>query len=213
MEPKRFDIAVDWDGTVIRHADAVLTQLAKTHGLKITAYQILTWDWFEDWGISEADFWEACEAANENHETIMPYDELTIPVLRAMAEHHNVSILTSRRLSMYASVDRWLTANDLQIPIVNTGNQIDPVAGKMSQPFDIIIDDNPLLALEMMETGGDRDAGLHICPTTPWNRYVRQVAAERQAALPSNLIHHSNVVFADSWAQIALLIDERSISG
>ena len=42
---------------------------------------------------------------------------------------------------------------------------------------------------------------------------LAEIAAERQAALPSNLIHHSNVVFADSWAQIALLIDERSISG
>lgn len=197
----------DVDGTVLRLNDAVLKFLNFKYGTKLTAKDCTEWNWPTEHGMTMKDFYRAIDAIHTDgfEVALQPYDEDTFGVLPCVFRKHDCAFLTGKHPKHWPSLREWFGMwwrEDVPILEHPNGDHIRPL-DKIQWDFDVIVDDNPDLAIAFAEFQGAeaKEAGTLILMNAPWNAWAREVIRE-------NYPYQSCVKFASGTREVEGLLGE-----
>jgi 5'(3')-deoxyribonucleotidase len=149
---------LDCDGVL---ADFV-TATIKAHGRHESHSEILSWDYFEDWGLSPAQFWEKCRGF-DFWVNILPYRwaETLLSHLRSQYDEVVICTAPSNDPECLEAKLEWLNVNfGIGIGDVFIGRK----KYLLAKPNHTLIDDNIDNCKAFVEHGGQAQLF-----TQPWN--------------------------------------------
>ncbi len=169
-------IAVDVDGVL---ADVIVTWLDiynAEHHKSVTKDQVNHWDFFGSLGIDRVEFDRIFELAWKNWRDIPPCETMLSQKVRDLSKLGKVSIVTARSTSSIPSVKAWLSDKKISY---NDMIVVDYGPLKSALEFDVFIDDSPLNAKNIAESGK-----LILLFDQPWNRDISGEGIIRISGFP-----------------------------
>ncbi|MFQ6011333.1 MAG: hypothetical protein ACE5KG_04085 [Nitrososphaerales archaeon] len=158
-------IAVDVDGVL---ADAIVTWIEiynADHRGSLRKVDITYWDFFGTLNINRAEFNRIFELAWDRWREIPPCEVKVGEKVRELTKLGKVSIVTARTATSISNVKEWLKDQLIlydDMVVVEYG----PLKGSLD--FDVFIDDSPLNAKSISESGKQV-----LLYDQPWNRDVK----------------------------------------
>ena len=122
------------------------------------------WDFWKDLGMTKSEFYSGLNGRWEDWRTVPPTEEGLGPSTGELAGLGYVDIVTARDPSTDRYVRDWLAHHGIRY-----GEYVSVASGLMKADlgYDVYIDDSPLNAERIRETGGRA-----IVYDQPWNRHL-----------------------------------------
>lgn len=178
-------IAVDVDGVL---ADVIVTWLDiynTEHHNSVKKDEVNHWDFFGSLGIDRVEFDRIFELAWKNWRAIPPCETMLNQKVRDLSKIGEVSIVTARSRASIPSVKAWLSDKLIfysDMIVVDYG----PL--KSTLDFDVFIDDSPLNAKNIAESGK-----LVLLFDQPWNRDIKGEGIVRISGFPEAIAAIDNL--------------------
>ena len=159
-------IYLDMDGVLTDFVGGVFNLFGKQYVEE--DYPLGKWKFFEDWGITESEFWQRVHQCGPHFwETLDPFpgakDLVSFGFYRGLIPRGQMSILTSpsRSPHCYSGKVQWLINHGINLPVTITTNK-----EQLAQPGRLLIDDKIENCERFRAAGGDA-----IVFPQPWNNY------------------------------------------
>lgn len=146
-------IAVDVDGVLLDAIEIFCSLYNEKHNTHYTHNNVQNWGFYEDWGISEKEFWKHFQEVAKHIEEYPPIDEnIAGAVMFLLNRAHKVDILTNA-LAEPEKIKERLAEFDIRQgkeyeEFIKNTEKFD----KAEQDYDIYVDDNPNLADKIIGT-------------------------------------------------------------
>ena len=191
-------IAIDADDTVMSQIDVLLPLLNWHLGTKIEKKDVV-WNFFLSTPEMTKAFWGVYDLYDMKkvylRRAMPPTDSYAFPVIRELQKlGHIVEIVTRNKEASVPHIHDWMWMHGVEIEvraiqrakvsIDANGNEKDNTGKKADLPYDIFIDDSPMVVDPIV---ADPSKTL-ILYAQPWNRHI-----DTQAP---------NVFRADGWLQV-----------
>lgn len=182
-------IAVDADDTVMNQTSLLLPLMNWKLG---TDYKMedIVWGFFHSSPEVEKAFW----AVHNLYDTLYlrrampPTDNYAFPVIKELQQKgHKVEVVTRNKFESADKIHGWFWMHGVEIHVRAIGRGGGDATAKAYLPYDIFIDDAPMLAEEMKRHPSKR----LIIYTRPWNKDVKVT---------------KNVLRADDWLEVRKIL-------
>jgi len=180
-------IAVDVDGVILNSIQLFIRHYNQTHKTHYTKDDITQWDFFEDWNMSEKEFYSTFYMLYENEEAPPLIDDHIPEYLRKLNSTHKVDIVSARNPRFKRSLQQKLKKEGIcqkeqynNLIVVNEK----PHNLKITLNYDIYIDDNlnliPFLVAYPQKT--------LLLFHQPWNAHI--------------LLQSRNIIRVHNWLEV-----------
>ena len=178
-------IAVDADDTVMDQNSILLPLMNWKLGTNYT-HENTTWDFFHSTPEIEKAFWDVYNLYDALYlrRAMKPTDNYAFPVIKELQKAgHVVEVVTRNKPESADKIRGWFWMHGVEIKVRAIGRGGGNAAGKAKLPYDVFVDDSPLLVEEMKRHPSKR----LIVYSRPWNKDVKQT---------------KNVLRADTWLEV-----------
>ena len=162
-------IAIDIDGVLLDIVVNFCEIFNKKHNTTYKKNDIINWEFFNDWNISEKEAFEIFFEIYENTMSVPFIDDTAPEYMEKLNKSHEVYILSARTSKYRAQIIEKLNFHDIKkgeqyIDLILVHHK--PYASKQDYKFDVYVDDNPHLA-DAIKKMKDRYLLLY---DEPWNQ-------------------------------------------
>lgn len=162
-------IALDFDGVIANTRKKFLEVYNLLKKKNKTMADLDVYDIYEDWGITEKEFWILFEMVQ--NEKVEQVDKKASKYIKKLAEEHTIDIVTARLEKERGYIEKTLERYKIypgehyrKIVIVDRAIQ----TNKLELGYDLYIDDNPFLAKDIQENFEDTRSKMLLWDW-PWN--------------------------------------------
>lgn len=140
MENKKMIVGIDFDGTLVKSQETLLSLWNERHGTNISINQITGWDMESVLGISNSELLKLFEEVWRNYWDLPATEPDIAKVVNKIRDHGNrrISIISKRTRAGAIPMIQWL--NYQHIPYDDIIMAFDS-RSKAEFPFDVLIDD------------------------------------------------------------------------
>lgn len=165
-------IAIDIDGVLL---DIIIPFCEKFNQKYNTEYRkkdVTNWDFYKEWNITEDEAFEFFYEIYENTMSVPFIDEKAPKFMNKLHKLHELYILSARASQYRTQIIEKLNSHNIKKDshyndIILVHHK--PYDLKITQPFDIYIDDNPNLAKAIEKT----DDKYLLLYNQPWNQKIK----------------------------------------
>lgn len=156
-------VAIDLDGVLANSIARWIEIWNENRYPKISYESVTKWDFWKDLGITQKEFEKIFREVWMNWEEVEPMEENLAEKIEMLGEFGKIDVVTGRPMEDREFVVKWLDAHG-----ISYSNLVIALKKKSEYPYDLFIDDSPLIAREVSSTGR-----LVFLRDQPWNRSVR----------------------------------------
>ena len=148
-------IAVDIDGVLLDIIIPYIEKFNQKHDTEYTKKDVTNWDFYKEWNITEDEAFEFFYEIYENTMSVPFIDEEAPEFMNKLHKLHELYILSARASQYRTQIIEKLDSHDIKKD--SHYNDLilvyhKPYDLKITQPFDVYIDDNPNLAKAIQKT-------------------------------------------------------------
>ncbi len=141
-------IAVDVDGVILDIMTPFSKMFNEKHGTHYSLNDMIKWDFFLDWDVSEKEFLEMFEKIFKNEVRAKLIDDAIPEIMKVLNQNHNIDLLTARentyKRQLIDTLKKWGIIKSVHYnKLLMVGNTTQDI--KLNYEYDVYIDDNPFL--------------------------------------------------------------------
>ncbi len=185
-------LAIDIDGVLLDIIVNFCEIFNEKHNTEYTKEDVRNWEFFKEWNITEKEAFEIFFKIYDNSMSVPFIDDRAPEYMKKLNNSHEVYVVSARLPKYRAQVIRKLNyhhikKNEQYIELILLHHK--PYDLKLSQNFDVYVDDNPNL-VEPIKNKKERRLILY---DQPWNQ---------------NSVCKDNVIRVYNWKEVYEIINE-----
>jgi len=164
-------IAIDIDGVLLDIIIPYIEIFNQRYNTKYKKKDVSNWDFYKEWNINEDEAFEIFYEIYENTMSVPFIDEDAPIFINKLNNLHDLYILSARASEYRTQIIEKLNSHNIEkeshyIDLILVSHL--PYDLKITQPFDIYVDDNPNLAKAIEKT----DDKYLLLYDQPWNQKI-----------------------------------------
>lgn len=185
-------IAIDIDGVLLDLMASYCEIFNERYKTEYTKKDVKNWEFFRDWNITEEEAFEIFLELYENSMSVPFIDNRASEYMKELNVFHDVYIVSAREPQYRSQIIKKLNSHNVKkkvqyIDLILLRHK--PYDLKLSQLFDVYVDDNPNL-VEPIKNKRDRYLLLY---DQPWNQ---------------NIVCMDNVIRVFNWQEVYETIND-----
>ena len=185
-------IAIDIDGVLLDLMVSYCEIFNERHKTEYTKKDVKNWEFFRDWNIAEEESFEIFYELYENTMSVPFIDNRAPEYMKELNFSHDVYIVSAREPQYRSQIIKKLKSHDVKkkvqyVDLILLRHK--PYDLKLSQRFDVYVDDNP----NLVEPIKKKREGYLLLYDQPWNQ---------------NSVCIDNVIRVFNWQEVYEIIND-----